>query len=185
MKVLLHAFFTSTRHGNEWSASLPHQLNAEAINSDTHHIETCVGSRAEIEAAMKKKFQPCRESKSYTLIFQRIALLKVTYQNMFSIEQYYSFTISVFISSINERELVINFQSGCTNKLTCLSATGNSISRLSCRNFRTKQKIFLLLRVGFTETTQRASLKSIIHFSLQKKLALLTPWSPLLRLQTP
>jgi len=64
MEVYLHAFLTSELDGCEWSASLTDLFPPRERVPTTHWIECCMGSRAGLDAATKrKKSLPLRELK--------------------------------------------------------------------------------------------------------------------------
>jgi hypothetical protein len=74
VEVKLHAFLTSVLDGGEWSASRPSRFTPKEITPGTHWIGGWVGSRAVLDAVVKRKIPiPRRESNPRTPIVQPIS----------------------------------------------------------------------------------------------------------------
>jgi hypothetical protein len=61
---IAHAFFTSALDGGKWSASRSGRFTTRERAPSTHWIGGWVGSKAGLEAVVKRKIpSPCRDSK--------------------------------------------------------------------------------------------------------------------------
>jgi hypothetical protein len=78
VEVQLHAFLTSALDGGEWSTSRPDRFTPGERAPGTHWIGGWVGSRAVLDAVVKRKIpSPRRESNPRTPIVQPVTTLKI------------------------------------------------------------------------------------------------------------
>jgi len=73
VEVYLHTFLTSALDGGKWSASHPCRFTPGVIVPGIHWIGTWVGSKADLEAMVKKEISITVPVENWTRAIQPVA----------------------------------------------------------------------------------------------------------------